>query len=194
MARPSTKQPQTAKAHGYWQSWLKPGQSAFDATAGNGHDTLALAEILGPNGKVIAVDLQLSAIKSTRSRLTDADCIDRVELHCGSHDQPAHFLPKSLAGKLSLVVFNLGYLPGGDTHLTTLASTTLNALNNLQPWLAPSHMLSIITYPGHPEGKIEHQAFQTWLTQNHHHYQSIWQHIPPTKNNQPPILTILVTG
>ena len=193
MARPK-KQPQTAKAHSYWKSWLNPGQRVLDATAGNGHDTLALAKIVGPSGMVIAVDLQQSAIDATRLRLSEAGCLDSVNLHCGSHQQPANFLPQSLAGQLSLAVFNLGYLPGGNTQVTTLASTTLESLRNLQPWLAPRHMLSIITYPGHPEGHKEHQAFQLWLTRNSHRYQAIWQHIPPTNNACPPILTILIAG
>ncbi len=192
MARPSQKQPQTAKAHSYWKSWLNPGQIALDATAGNGHDTLALAKTVGTGGKVIAVDRQPSAIHATRNRLAEAGWLDRVELHCGSHHQPELFLPDSLIGQIALAVFNLGYLPGGDTGLTTLANTTLQSLNNLRPWMAAQHMLSIITYPGHPEGLEEHQAFQTWLNQNRPRYQAIWQNIPPTKKSRPPILTILI--
>jgi predicted methyltransferase len=38
---------------------LQPGDTAVDATAGNGHDTLALAELVGPQGVVWALDLQV---------------------------------------------------------------------------------------------------------------------------------------
>jgi hypothetical protein len=37
---------------------LRPGDTAVDATCGNGHDTLALAELVGPSGRVFALDLQ----------------------------------------------------------------------------------------------------------------------------------------
>lgn len=194
MVRLQKKQPLTAKAHSYWQSWLQPGQSVLDATAGNGHDTLALAKIVGNKGRVIAVDIQPSAAQTTLRRLADAGYEDTVSVYCNTHHQPANFLPNSLLGKLSLVVFNLGYLPGGDVNLTTQAGTTMEALHYLQPWLAPNHMLSVITYPGHPQGYDEHRAFQGWLTRNAPRYQAVWQHIPPAKFALPPVLTILLAG
>jgi hypothetical protein len=38
---------------------LQPGDTAVDATCGNGHDTLALAELVGPRGVVWGLDLQV---------------------------------------------------------------------------------------------------------------------------------------
>jgi predicted methyltransferase len=38
---------------------LQAGDVAVDATAGNGHDTLFLAEAVGPTGRVHAVDVQV---------------------------------------------------------------------------------------------------------------------------------------
>ena len=35
---------------------LLPGDMAVDATAGNGHDTIFLARLTGPQGKVFAFD------------------------------------------------------------------------------------------------------------------------------------------
>ena len=38
---------------------LRPGDMAVDATAGNGADTLALARMVGPDGVVHGIDVQV---------------------------------------------------------------------------------------------------------------------------------------
>jgi ubiquinone/menaquinone biosynthesis C-methylase UbiE len=38
---------------------LRPGDVAVDATCGNGHDTLFMAQCVGPSGCVHAVDVQV---------------------------------------------------------------------------------------------------------------------------------------
>eukprot|EP01031_Cornospumella_fuschlensis_P016063 gene16063-19615_t len=51
---------------------LRAGDIAVDATAGNGHDTLFLARLIGPGGHVYAVDVQEPAVLETRRRLLEA--------------------------------------------------------------------------------------------------------------------------
>ncbi|PNH03525.1 putative rRNA methylase ytqB, partial [Tetrabaena socialis] len=41
-----------------WSQVLRPGDTAVDATCGNGHDTLFLARAVGPGGHVFAFDIQ----------------------------------------------------------------------------------------------------------------------------------------
>ena len=43
---------------------LKPGDVAIDGTAGNGYDTLFLAELVGESGHVYSFDVQEEAIQS----------------------------------------------------------------------------------------------------------------------------------
>ena len=38
---------------------LQPGDVAVDATCGNGHDSLFMAQAIGPTGELHAVDLQV---------------------------------------------------------------------------------------------------------------------------------------
>lgn len=48
---------------------LRPGDTAVDATMGNGHDTLFLAQAVGPTGHVIGFDIQvyiLGVVQSVR--------------------------------------------------------------------------------------------------------------------------------
>ena len=48
---------------------VNAGDTVVDATMGNGHDTLFLAELVGPEGHVCAFDIQESALESTRALL-----------------------------------------------------------------------------------------------------------------------------
>lgn len=63
----------TQLAHTYWYRSLQPGDIVLDATCGNGHDTLALAEYIGApiSGTLIALDIQERAIVRTRDRLLE---------------------------------------------------------------------------------------------------------------------------
>ena len=109
---------------------VQPGDLVVDATCGNGHDTLALAQLVGPRGTVHAFDLQPAAIDSTRSQLND-HCKDgaapAVHLHCESHAQMRERVPDDSA---ALVAFNLGYLPHGDHSVVTEAATTTVAVRS----------------------------------------------------------------
>lgn len=41
-----------------WSGLVQAGDAVVDATCGNGHDTLALARLVGPSGCIIALDVQ----------------------------------------------------------------------------------------------------------------------------------------
>ena len=64
-------------------------------------------------------------------------------------------MPESSA---SLVVFNLGYLPGGDKEVTTTAEGTTRALLAAERAVMPGGAVSVTLYPGHAEGEREAQA------------------------------------
>lgn len=148
----------TARAHREIAAVLKAGDIAVDATAGNGHDTLFLAKSVGPSGRVHAYDIQQAAIDSSRSRVESAGW-DNVSFHLASHAvMERHLAPGSAAA----VVFNLGYLPGGDHELITAEAETLSALEAALRVLRPGGLLSVICYPGHPGGDTESAAVVRW--------------------------------
>ena len=142
---------------------LKPGGIAVDATAGNGHDTLWLAQAIGENGKVFAFDIQKDAIESASQRIKEADLANRVEFNHRSHASFSKSLSPELKGQLSAIVFNLGYLPGGNHSLITKPDTTLAALDQSLSWLKPGGILSIVLYPAHPGGEEEANAVRNWI-------------------------------
>ena len=51
---------------------VKPGDICIDATMGNGNDTLLLSTLAGSSGKVLAFDIQESALRRTEERLRKA--------------------------------------------------------------------------------------------------------------------------
>ena len=147
------------------QDILRPlilaGDTVIDATAGNGHDTRFLAECVGAEGTVLAFDVQLPAIESSRALLESAGLASMVKLIHASHGtMESH----ANAGSVSAVMFNLGYLPGEDHSLTTEVAETLSALEAAGRVLKPGGILSVVCYPGHPAGAVEAKAVEEWLS------------------------------
>ena len=130
---------------------VQPGDTVVDATMGNGHDTLFLAEQVGAEGHVYAFDIQESAVESTRKLLEDHNVSDRVTLFCRSHAEMAGAVPSGLAA----AVFNLGWLPGGDHSVTTLCASTEKAVLSALELLKPGGIVTVCAYPGHEEGNRE---------------------------------------
>ena len=177
----------TAQAHRWLDESIHPGDTVLDATAGNGHDTLFLAEQVGPDGRVLAVDCQADALTATRERLTNASALDRVTLLQADHADA----PTWLAGHtFQAAVFNLGYLPGGDHAATTATESTLQALQATLDTLAPGGRLVIVRYPGHEEGLRESEAVLNWASALRNPFVAVRYDLLNRPNN-PPGLTIV---
>ena len=105
-------------------SAVLPGDRVIDATMGNGHDTAFLCETVGPSGHVYAFDIQPQAVASTEMLLRQAGLLDRADLYCAGHQRMDEYVTEPV----SAVVFNLGWLPGGDHSVTTFWETTREAV------------------------------------------------------------------
>ncbi len=154
------------KAHEVLSPHIKPGSLALDATCGNGHDTLFLAGAVGCEGRVLACDIQPLAIEKTRARLTEAGLNDRVQCQLSDHAQIEAWLPPDWKNNLGAVMFNFGYLPGGDKAITTRAQSSLTAVRAAWDNLGPGGCLSILLYRGHPGGPEEADAILHWAGQS----------------------------
>ena len=60
---------------------VTPGMTALDVGCGIGHFSLGMARLVGPGGRVIAVDLQERALAAVRRRAVRAGLADRVSTH-----------------------------------------------------------------------------------------------------------------
>ena len=151
--------------HALFRARLEPGDLAVDATAGNGHDTLFLAQLVGPEGMVFAFDVQPVAIAATRGLLQRHHVPDGCyRLICESHSEMAAHLPPGLEEGIAAVIFNLGYLPGGDKFRITRTETTLPAVVIALELLRPGGLLLLVLYPGHPGGAEEAQALREFAS------------------------------
>lgn len=136
------------------------GDVVVDATIGNGHDTLLLAELVGSQGKVYGFDIQQTAIISTKQKLNEHNLSERVYLIRDSHEN----IDKYLVNKVDLIVFNLGYLPGGDHDIVTKVDTTIIALEKSLDLLKENGLLLVTTYVGHREGKNEDKYINEYFS------------------------------
>ncbi len=129
---------------------VRAGDVAVDATAGNGYDTAFLADAVGPDGRVFAIDTQQAAIRATRRRLGARGTADRVTLVEDCHSRLALTLPATL--ELNAAMFNLGYLPGSDKAVVTQPASTLAALETCCDRLAERGVITVLAYRGHSGG------------------------------------------
>ena len=141
------------------QDWVEgivcPGDTVVDATAGNGHDSLFLAKLVGRDGFLHAFDIQEKAIESTRSLLKKNDLGgENIMLHCASHSRMGEWVSPGVKA----VMFNLGYLPGGDKELISREEETIPAIRMALELTVPGGIVSVVCYPGHAGGDVEAAA------------------------------------
>ena len=142
------------------QRTVLPGDSVIDATMGNGHDTLMLCEAVGPGGRVYAFDIQLQALDETEKRLREHGMADRATLIHAGHERMAEYVKEPVKA----VMFNLGWLPGGNHSVTTKWETTRLAVERALTLLSPSGIVVICAYPGHEEGAREERELTAFLS------------------------------
>ena len=191
----------------------KPGETflVVDATCGNGHDTVTLAGMLFGDsdrdldqelrqypGRVVLIgtDIQEEAVINTRKALLESGFERRLSdgsiriLH-GSHMELFRTLPETFRKHLRVVLFNLGYLPGGKKEITTLPETTLAAAKEAAALLDIGGVICITMYSGHSAGKEEKQELLSWVEDlDGRSYHSVYISMPNQKNAPPEILLI----
>jgi methylase of polypeptide subunit release factors len=152
-------------AHDLIRDILRPGDTAIDATVGNGHDTAFLAEQVGPSGRVYGFDIQQAAIDSTLEKFRRSELSDCLTLLLASHADMIEKIPVDLHGRINAIMFNLGYLPGGDKSVITLTDSTLAALTAASRILAVNGIITLLAYPGHQGGDQETDQVKIWCEQ-----------------------------
>lgn len=136
-------------------------QLCVDATCGNGGDTTFLCGLTAPAGRVLAFDVQPEAIRSTRTRLEQANVpAERYSLICGSH---ADLLQYVQPGTADAVMFNFGWLPGADHAVFSTAQSSIPALQAALQAVRPGGIVSAILYSGAVIGSDEKQAVLRFL-------------------------------
>jgi len=165
-------------AHAIWAAVLdgRSGVFAVDATAGLGGDTVGLARCLGSTGRVLALDLQPSALAATAAALVAAGAdpesppLAPVDLVLACHSTLSALL--AACERPLLANFNLGYLPAAGTAgrgtavaaaTATSPATTMPALTAAAASLAPGGVITVASYVGHPGGLEEAASVSAFL-------------------------------
>ncbi|MBP1763732.1 MAG: putative rRNA methylase [Firmicutes bacterium] len=174
-------------AHQMLAAPLSRAQCVVDATAGNGHDTLFLAQNTLAATTVFSFDIQQAALDKTKQKIAAHGFTSKVCCILDSHVE----IISHLTREIDVAMFNLGYLPGGSKTITTQAKTTVSALQKLLPRLSLGGMVSVVAYPGYPSGEEESMAL-------HHFLQSLSQqeyvassYAMLNQVNQPPVLYMI---
>lgn len=145
----------TEWCHHFIRGHVKAGDICIDATAGNGNDTKLLCELVGDSGKVFAFDIQEEAIANTKERLKQVDLLQRAEVLLDSHVNMKNYVAED---SVSCIVFNFGYLPGGDHALATRKDTSIEAIHTGLSLLKKGGMMSLCIYSGGDSGFEERDA------------------------------------
>ncbi len=161
-----------------YERFIKPGDIVVDATCGNGNDTLALSKLAK---EVYAFDIQTGAINNTKEILKKNER-NNVTLINDSHEYIDKYL-KKYKRKISLITFNLGYLPSGNKKIMTNHKSTVNAIKKGLNLLNKKGIILVTCYP-HEEGKKEAKEIINYLTDNKIAYK-IYRN---TNNNNAPFL------
>lgn len=175
----------------YAQTLLKSavteGDIAVDATAGNGHDTLFLAQLVGDDGFVYAFDVQKQAVDSTLHRLLDNALEHRALVLKDGHENVAKYVNKPVAG----AIFNLGYLPGSDHEVITRPNTTIQALESLLKLLKIGGIIVLVIYHGHEGGKEERDEVIRFVSELPQKYIHVLRYEFLNQKNDPPFVIAL---
>lgn len=139
---------------------VKPGDLCIDATMGNGHDTLFLSQLAEEQGRVLAFDIQQTALDATRQRLESQDAPDNVRLILDSH---SHMDQYAQSETVSCIVFNFGYLPSGDHTIATRSETSIPAITQGLTLLKKGGLMSLCIYSGGDSGFEERDALLEYL-------------------------------
>jgi len=162
VSQPVTEQrpePLTQRAQEAVASVLRHGDTAIDATVGNGYDTCFLSRTVGPTGRVIGFDVQRCALDATNKRL-QADNLHNVTLLHQGHETLGDVLADT---SVSAVMFNLGFLPRSDHQVMTQPATSVTAIEAAIRLLKPGGVLTVLSYRGHSGGVDEFNAVERCL-------------------------------
>lgn len=166
---------------------IDKGDIAIDATAGNGHDTIFLADLVGESGHVYAFDVQKEAVESTLNRVKEAQFENRVTVIHQGHETVDEIVKDKIGG----AIFNLGYLPGSDHSIVTKPNTTITAIEKILSLLKIGGIIVLVVYHGHVGGKLERDELINYVSSLPQKYVHVLRYEFMNQQNDPPFIIAL---
>lgn len=169
-------------SHEYIKANVNPTDITVDATMGRGRDTLLLCQL---SKKVFAFDIQEEALASTRLLLEENGC-NNASLILDSH----HNL-KSYVESAKCVVFNFGFLPGGDHKIFSHGETSIKAVKAALDIIDIDGFVSICSYYGGDTGFEERDSLLTFLETLDAKKYTVMLHSFHNRPNCPPLFIVI---
>lgn len=165
--------------HNIILNFIENKDIAIDATLGNGYDADYLSSIFK---KVYAFDIQKQAIESYNNRKPT-----NVEAINDSHEN----FKKYILEEVDCIVYNLGYLPGDNKNITTLADSTITSIKEGLNLLKSNGFIIIALYRGHEEGKKETKQVLDFAKKLPKNKYGVILHDFINRTNMPPLLVVI---
>lgn len=147
-------------AHEFLKQQVRQGDLCIDCTAGRGNDTVFLCSLVGNTGKVLSFDIQKEAVESTSLLVDQSGYSQIAEVILDSHENIDKYAEKS---SVSAIVFNFGWLPGGDHKIHTQTESSIKAIEKGLELLKSGGVMSLSIYYGRDTGFEEKQAILDYI-------------------------------
>lgn len=178
----------TEYCHRFLSGYIHEGDCCIDATCGKGCDTEFLCRSVGETGRVYGFDIQKAAVEQTRIRLERADCAEQAVLICSGHENMTDYVKEQAA----VIMFNFGYLPGGDHSIATQPHTSLKAVGEGMKLLKRGGIMSLCIYSGGDTGYEEKNALLAYLKELDTKRWLVIAHSFCNRKNEPPLPVFVV--
>ncbi|MBB6623893.1 class I SAM-dependent methyltransferase [Clostridium gasigenes] len=137
-------------SHFIIKNFLENRVVAIDGTLGNGFDTDFLSDNFE---KVYSFEIQKDACNKYKNK-------NNVKVINDSH----HLFKDYVKEDVDCIMYNLGFLPGGDKGITTMHITSLQSIKIGLEMLKSGGIMTICIYKGHIEGQIEGTCILSYLS------------------------------
>lgn len=183
--------PVTAWCHKIMEMHLPKGGLYVDATMGNGRDTLFFCRLAEGTGHVYAFDIQKDALEHTRELLEKEGIEKGFTLILDSHvNMGDHLARETVDGML----FNCGYLPGGDHSMATRPETTIKAIEVGLGLLKMGGVMGICLYSGGDTGFDEKESVLAYLQRSDARLYTVIVQEYHNRGNHPPTPVFIFKG
>ena len=139
-------------SHNIIEKFVSNKNIAIDGTLGNGHDSDFLKDRFE---KVYSFEIQEEPCILYKSKE-----YENVSVINDSH----HKIKEYVNEPVDCIVYNLGFLPGGNKDVTTKVDTTLISIKSGLEILSSGGIMSIAIYIGHDEGKEEESEILKYVS------------------------------
>lgn len=147
-------------SHQFMVAHIREGAFCIDATAGKGRDTLFLCRLVGESGRVLALDIQTDAVAQTMDLLTAEGVAHRAQVVQDCHSRLGDYADTA---SVDGIMFNFGWLPGGDHHTFSHADTSVAAVRAALDLLKVGGVMTLCLYYGRENGTAERDAILAFL-------------------------------